>query len=118
MTNLSPDTAMALMKASQAQTENNLRSVHNGTVIKDQSGIDAVAKDFEAMFVSEMMKPMFEGLDAAPPFGGGKTEEVFRGLMLQEYGKMIADTGQLGIADMVKAEMIKMQEEANGQPSQ
>jgi hypothetical protein len=61
-----------------------------------------------------MMKPMFEGLETDGMFGGGKTEEVFRGLMLEEYGKKMAETGQLGIADYVKTEMIAMQEKANG----
>ncbi|MEM6781740.1 MAG: rod-binding protein [Pseudomonadota bacterium] len=117
MDNLAPDTSLALLNATQNAADNKLRGLKNGTVIKDAAEIDAVAKDFEAMFVSEMLKPMFEGIDTAPPFGGGKTEEVFKGLMLQEYGKMIAEAGQLGIADVVKAEMIKMQEAIDGEPS-
>lgn len=115
MDNLAPDTSLALLQASQSNSDSKIRGLKSGTIIKDAAEIDAVAKDFEAMFISEMMKPMFDGIDSAPPFGGGKTEEVFKGLMLQEYGKMISETGQLGIADMVKAEMIKMQEAADGQ---
>lgn len=79
----------------------------------DMAKVEESARDFEAMFVSEMMKPMFEGLETDGMFGGGKTEEVFRGFMLEEYGKRVAETGQLGIADAVKAEMIAMQEKAN-----
>lgn len=81
----------------------------------DMSKIDQSAKDFEAMFVTEMMRPMFEGIEVDSTFGGGKTEEVFRGFMLDEYGKMVAETGQLGIADMVKQAMIEMQEKASGE---
>lgn len=117
MDNLAPDTSLALLKATQSDNDSKLRGLKSGTVIKDMQEIEAVAKDFEAMFVSEMMKPMFAGLDTSPPFGGGKTEDVFRGLMIQEYGKMIAETGQLGIADVVKAEMIKLQEAVDGTPS-
>lgn len=80
----------------------------------DMKKIDESAKDFEAMFVTEMMRPMFEELETGGMFGGGKTEEVFRGFMLEEYGKMVAETGQLGIADSVKAAMIEMQEKAGG----
>lgn len=79
----------------------------------DMAKIEESARDFEAMFVTEMMKPMFEDIETGGMFGGGKTEEIFRGFMLDEYGKKIAQTGQLGIADMVKAEMIAMQEKAN-----
>jgi len=72
--------------------------------------IEQAAQDFEAVFLTEMFKPMFEGLDPDPTFGGGKGEEIFRGLMLQEYGKMVAKNDGIGIAKQVKAEMIRMQE--------
>ncbi len=78
--------------------------------VKTEAEIDAAAKDFEAMFVAEMMKPMFEGLEVDPMFGGGKGEEVFRGLLLQEYGKVIAETGQMNIAASIKAQLLQSQE--------
>lgn len=71
--------------------------------------VDAVAQDFEAVFIAEMFKPMFAGLSTDPPFGGGRGEEVWRSLMVQEYGKAIAARGGLGLADAVKAEMLRMQ---------
>ena len=74
--------------------------------------LEETAKDFEAVFITEMMKPMFEGIKTDGTFGGGKGEEVFRGFMLQEYGKKMADTGTFGIADHVKAAMIQLQEQA------
>lgn len=76
--------------------------------------IEESARAFEAMFVSEMIKPMFDGIETGGMFGGGKGEEVFRGILIDEYGKSIAATGQLGIADMVKRQMIEMQEQASG----
>ncbi len=68
------------------------------------------AKDFEAVFVSEMIKPMFDTVDVDDTFGGGKGEEVFRGLLVQEYGKIIANQGGIGIASAVQAELLKSQE--------
>lgn len=79
---------------------------------KDESAIDATARDFEAMFVAEMLRPMFESIDIDPRFGGGKGEEVFRGQMIDEYGRMLAASGQMGIADTVKAQLLEMQEVA------
>ena len=32
---------------------------------------DKTAKDFESMFMSQMLQPMFEGLGVDPTFGGG-----------------------------------------------
>lgn len=71
--------------------------------------IDDQAKQFEAVFISQMLKPMFEGLKTDGLFGGGKGEEIFRGVMLQEYGKSIAENNSIGLADCVKAELIKAQ---------
>ncbi|MGH1399282.1 MAG: rod-binding protein [Alphaproteobacteria bacterium] len=69
-----------------------------------------IAKEFEAVFVTEMMKPMFEGIDIAnSDFGGGKGEEVFNKLLLQEYGKEIAERGGLGIAEEVKEMILELQ---------
>jgi Rod binding domain-containing protein len=79
--------------------------------------IDKAAQDFEAMFATQMLQPMFEGIQVDPVFGGGHGEEVMRSFMLQEYGKMIAKSGRLGIASQVKAEMIRAQEGANARAS-
>ena len=79
----------------------------------DLKAIEGAAQEFEAVFITEMMKPMFEGIETNGTFGGGKGEEVFNGFMLQEYGKIMAETSSFGIADHVKAAMIQMQEQAN-----
>ena len=108
--NLTPDTTIALLQASQgdvAKTGKTLKSE------KDLAKIEQAAQEFEAVFVSEMMKPMFEGISSEGMFGGGKGEEVFQGILIQEYGKIMSQTGSIGLADSVKEEMIKMQERAD-----
>lgn len=75
----------------------------------DLKKIDAAAQDFESMFISEMMKPMFESVDVDPEFGGGRGEEVFRGFMVQEYGKIVSKSGGFGLAAHVRDEMIRLQ---------
>jgi flagellar protein FlgJ len=72
--------------------------------------INVASKDFEANFLNEMMKPMFEGIQVDETFGGGKGEEVFRDFLVQEYSKKMADRGGIGIATAVRDQMIKMQE--------
>lgn len=76
---------------------------------RDQRRIDEAAQDFEAVFISEMLKPMFNMVEVDETFGGGKGEEVFRDLMVQEYGKSIAKQGGIGLSAQIKAELIKMQ---------
>ena len=78
--------------------------------IRNYEQIDAKARDFEAVFLAEMMKPMFESVDVDPLFGGGQTEEIFRGMQVQEYGKQIAEKKGIGLADFVKRELIRVQQ--------
>lgn len=69
-----------------------------------------VAQEFEALFLSEMLAPVFESVDTDGLFGGGESEKIFRSMMVQEYGKAIAQSGSVGIADAVQREILKMQE--------
>lgn len=71
--------------------------------------VDKTAKDFESMFMSQMLQPMFEGMEVNPLFGGGNGEKIMRTFLVQEYGKIAANGSHLGIADAVKGEMIRAQ---------
>lgn len=79
---------------------------------------DKAAQDFEAVYISEMLKPMLETVEVDENFGGGKGEEVFRGLLVQELGKSVAKQGGFGLADHVRAELIKIQENKNTNKTQ
>ena len=105
--NLEGNTSLALMQAAQEKGADRLQDAKQAAKNKDEEHINAVAKDFEAMFMTEMLKPMFAELKPDERFGGGKGEEIFSGMMLQEYGKMMAETGSLGIADNVKHNLFK-----------
>ena len=111
---LTPDTNLALLQASQGDLSKVTKNAKN---YKDLAKVEEAAKEFEAVFVAEMMKPMFEGIDTNGLFGGGKGEEVFRGMLIQEYGKILSQTGNIGISDQVKEEMIRMQEGLDRQAS-
>ncbi len=69
-----------------------------------------VSEEFEAVFVSQMLQPMFANLGAEKPFGGGSSEAMWRSLQVEEYGKAIVKSGGIGVADSVFREMLKMQE--------
>jgi flagellar protein FlgJ len=69
------------------------------------------AEKFEASFLSQMLKPMFEGLETDGPFGGGEAEGTWRSFMIDEMAKTTVRAGGIGMADTVMAEMIRMQSE-------
>ncbi|MEE8226933.1 MAG: rod-binding protein, partial [Kiloniellales bacterium] len=54
------------------------------------------AEDFEAFFLAQFIDRMFADLPTDGMFGGGQGEKVFRSLLSQEYGKVMARTGGVG----------------------
>jgi len=71
---------------------------------------DKAAKNFASVFISEFLGSMFQGISTDGPFGGGPGEDMFRSLLMDQYGKSLADQGGFGIADAVKASLLKAQE--------
>ncbi|MFN3930889.1 MAG: rod-binding protein [Brevundimonas sp.] len=69
------------------------------------------AENFEVSFLSQMLKPMFEGLSTDGPFGGGEAESTWRSFMIEAMAKQTVKAGGIGLADTVVAEMLKMQEQ-------
>ena len=68
-----------------------------------------IAEEFEAMFISQMLAPMFEALDTDGPTGGGSAERAFRPMLVQEYANEMVKGGGIGIADQVYTEILRMQ---------
>ena len=97
-----------------------LRGAPSLTVLSgaDESRIRQTAQQFEATFMAQMLRPMFEGLSTEAPFGGGHAEETWRGFMIDEMGKQISRSGGIGLADQVMAEMIRMQAGQSAAPSE
>jgi Rod binding domain-containing protein len=69
-----------------------------------------VAGQFEGVLVSQFLNEMFAGIKTDGPFGGGQGEEMFRSLMIDEYGKQIAAQGGFGLSASVTKELLKRQE--------
>ena len=60
----------------------------------------AAAQAFEAAFLAEMLK--HSGLNANPAgFGGGAGEEAFASLLTDEYARLLAERGGVGLAEQI-----------------
>ena len=75
------------------------------------SEVDAAAQDFEAVFLSQMLQHLFADVDMNP-LGEGDSfgEDVYKSMLIDEYGKILARSGGIGVADHVRREMLKLQE--------
>ena len=71
--------------------------------------IHETAQKFEATFLSSMMQEMFEGTEAAAPFGGGPGETMFRSVLTQAMADQVSRAGGIGVAAAVEREMLKLQ---------
>jgi len=101
---------MDIGAAHQAYGNAAATKIPNAHAAQNHKQAREIANDFEAVFLSQMLKPMFEGIKPEAPFGGGNSEGMWRGMQIQEYGKAITQAGGIGIADAVYREIIKMQE--------
>ena len=65
---------------------------------------DAVAREFEAVFLTEMLKHAGLG-EARETFSGGAGESAFAAMLAREYAEAMARAGGVGIADAVRAHL-------------
>jgi peptidoglycan hydrolase FlgJ len=82
---------------------------HPGATM-DMAAARKAAQDFEAYFLQQTFESMFQGLGTNGLFGGGQGEAIYRSLLLQEYSKVAAEHGGVGIADAVQREIMRHQE--------
>ena len=68
------------------------------------------AENFEAVFVSQMVSHMFAGIKEDEMFGGGQAGDMYRSMLNDEYGRAIAKSGGIGVANQVMQQILKMQE--------
>jgi Rod binding domain-containing protein len=77
--------------------------------VRTRAEAEEVARKFETMFVTEMLRPMFDGIQTDGPFGGGSAEAAFRPMLIEKYGEQLTRQGGFGIADAVLKEILRIQ---------
>lgn len=68
------------------------------------------AQEFESVFLTAFIEQMQSEIDTDGPFGGGHAEKIYRSMMADQYARSIAQSGGVGIADQVYAEILRSQE--------
>ncbi len=106
-TSTTMDDAMLAIKETSTRSANPLRM--RGTKGNAEK-INATSNEFEAQFISQMLSNMFATVEPNEALGGGDAEDVYNSMLVNEYGKVLARTGGVGVADQVKQIMIKQQE--------
>jgi flagellar protein FlgJ len=76
----------------------------------DTAKASAAAKEYESVFISQFLGSMFSSIKTDGVMGGGQGEEMFRSLMINEYGKSLEQRGGFGLATKMQAELLKHQQ--------
>lgn len=65
-----------------------------------------IAEEFEASFLTEMLK--YSGVNkTSESFGGGAGEEAFSTMLNDAYAKALVESGGVGIADLVYKSIVE-----------
>ena len=67
------------------------------------------AREFEAVFIAQMLAPLFSSVETSAIAGGGKSEDFFKSLMQDAYAKAMTERGGFGLAGHVKSALIDIQ---------
>ena len=78
--------------------------------VRNEDEARAAAQEFEGFFLSQLLEAMFAETGENNPFGGGAGEKAFRGLLREEYAKVMAQSGGLGLTDRLTTEILRYQE--------
>jgi flagellar protein FlgJ len=78
-----------------------LRTDGTGLSDKQDKRLKDACKDFEALFLSTILKQMRKTVEKSELFGSDPAEDTFQEMMDVEVGKSAAKTSSMGIADML-----------------
>ncbi|MFP4114749.1 MAG: rod-binding protein [Spirochaetota bacterium] len=71
----------------------------------ERTQLRAAAQEFESLFAKQMLDSMRDTLNKEDDlFNGGMAQDIFEDMLYEEYGRLIARTGTLGIADTIVAQ--------------
>lgn len=87
-----------------------LQMSHVPTPAVTNRKLEEGAREFEGIFISQMLESAWSTVPTDGMTGGGMGEEIFRSLMIQDIGQQMSRQGGIGLAPHIHAELLKMQE--------
>ncbi len=80
---------------SQASREHNVAKVKQ------------LSKDFEAVFLEQMLRTMRSSVQKSGLVDGGNAEEIYRSMLDGEYAKIMAGQGTSGLSQMIERQLLQ-----------
>ncbi len=82
------------------QGDQNATNVEKEKSAEDKELMEA-ARQFESLFIQQMMEGMRETIPESDLLDGGFAEETYEGMLDQAYSEKMAESGGLGLADKI-----------------
>jgi Rod binding domain-containing protein len=103
--------ALLTLQAAQSQAATAQQNQTTAALTNNTGKSNAkLGLDFETMCLTNLLSPMFEGLQTDGPFGGGHAEETMRSFYVGAMAGQMAKRGGIGISDMMQSQLLKLQE--------
>ncbi|SDR37024.1 rod-binding protein [Pseudovibrio sp. Tun.PSC04-5.I4] len=68
------------------------------------------AKEFESVFLNEMLQNMFTGLENGGTFGTEEGSDAWKSMLINEYANTLSQSGGIGLASTVHSQLLQLQE--------
>ena len=79
-------------------------AVHTKPDVEDVK-LRETCRDFESLLVQQMLSKMRASIPKSDFFGSKDKEEIFQSMLDEEYAKELSESGSLGLADMLYAQL-------------
>ena len=73
---LEATSSFSVLQATQPQIDQTLERGKLSLKEKDDKRLDEIAQEFEALFIAQMMQPMFDTVKIDTRFGGGRPADI------------------------------------------
>jgi len=95
--------------------------IESGDKKLDREKLKKACKDFEALFMSQMLKSMRQSIPQTGFLGKGLGNDIYQGLMDHELSKKLSQSKGLGLGKVIYRQMLKREEKTptvstGGQP--
>jgi len=71
----------------------------------ENAKLKEACKDFESLFIKQMLDTMRKTVNKGDMLNGGMAEDVFEDMLYDEYASAMADSGDFGISKMMYSEL-------------
>lgn len=97
-----------LESANLDKTMLEVRNIHNKQALNHEK-IMQKSRELEGVFISKMIDPMFPSGKESNLFGGGAGSDIYRSMLIQQYGQVLADAGGVGLTNGIAKQITRQQ---------